>query len=170
MSASPQNNKSWYALYVRSRSEKQVTSWLHDSGFEVYLPLTKTLKQWSDRKKWVEEPLFRSYIFVNIDPSEYYDILNTQGVVRYVSFEGKAVAIPPQQIEAIRQFIGSGEELPDIDLKLKPGSKIDIIMGPMKGISGELLEVMGKKKVKVEIVGLGQSVFLEIPAAHIKAS
>lgn len=168
MSDSSQNKKSWYALYVRSRAEKQVASYLHNTGFEVYLPLTKILRQWSDRKKWVEEPLFRSYIFVHIGPAEYFDVLNTQGVVRYVSFESKAVAIPPLQIEAIRQFVESGEELPDVELTLKPGSLIDIIIGPMKGIRGELLEMMGKKKVKIEIEGLGQSVFLEVPASHIK--
>jgi transcription antitermination factor NusG len=165
-SSSP--NKAWFALYTRSRAEKQVYELLIRSGFDAYLPLIKTLKQWSDRKKWVEEPLFRSYIFIYISTSEYYEVLNTHGAVRYITFEGKAVPIPPQQIEAIRQFVDTGTELPDVDLNLSPGSKVDIIAGPMKGISGELLEVMGKKKVRIEIDGLGQSVYLELPASHIK--
>lgn len=168
MQESSAENKKWYALYVRSRAEKQTESLLLRYGFEVYLPLTKVLKQWSDRKKWVEEPLFRSYLFVHISPDEYYDVLNTQGIVKYISFEGKAVAIPPQQIGAIRQFVESGEELPDVELSLEPGSMVDIIMGPMKGLSGELLEIKGKKKVKIEIDGLGQSVFVEVPTSHIQ--
>ena len=163
-----EKDKKWYALYVRSRAEKQTETMLLRYGFEVYLPLTKVLKQWSDRKKWVEEPLFISYLFVHINPAEYYDVLNIQGIVRFVSFEGKAVAIPPQQIEAIRQFMASGEELPEVELSLKPGSMVDIVMGPMKGISGELLEIKGKKKVKIEIDGLGQSVFVEVPTSHIQ--
>lgn len=155
-------------MYIRSRAEKQVYEQLIRSGFDAYLPLVKTLKQWSDRKKWVEEPLFRSYIFVHISAGEYYDVLNIPGAVKYVAFEGKAVPIPPQQIEAIRQFIDTGRELPDVDLDLSPGSKVDIIAGPMKGISGELLEIMGKKKVRIEIDGLGQSVYLELPASQIR--
>jgi transcription antitermination factor NusG len=164
------DKKSWFALYTRSRAEKQVYELLRSAGIDSYLPLVRTLKQWSDRKKWVEEPLFRSYIFVNITPGQYYDVLNIPGMVRYVTFEGKAVAIPPQQIEAIRQFIETGYQLPDAEVDLPPGSKIDIIAGPMKGISGELLEVMGKTKVRIEIDGLGQSVYVEIPASHIRKS
>ena len=160
--------KSWYALYTRSRAEKQINELLIRAGFDTYLPLQKVLKQWSDRKKWVEVPLFRSYIFVHVSPSEYYGVLNTPGAVRYISFEGKAVAIPPQQIEAIRQFVDTGQLLPDVELSIIPGTMVEIIAGPMKGISGELLEILGKKKVRIEIDGLGQSVFLELPASHIR--
>jgi len=160
--------KSWYAIYTRSRSEKQTLALLLRAGIDAYLPLRKVLKYWSDRKKWVEEPLFRSYLFVHISEAEYYDVLNTPGSVRFITFEGKAVVIPPQQIEAIKQFVDTGQELPDVELDLEPGSMIDIIAGPMKGISGELLEIMGKKKVRIEIDGLGQSVYLELPASHIQ--
>jgi transcription antitermination factor NusG len=143
-------------------------SMLEKAGFDVYLPLRKVLKYWSDRKKWVEEPLFSSYIFVCITEAEYYDVLNIPGAVRYVTFEGKAVEIPPQQIEAIKQFISTGEELPEIDLKLSPGDKVNIIAGPMKGIEGELVNIMGKKKVRIEINGLGRAVYIELPASYIR--
>lgn len=161
-------NKTWYAIYTRSRTEKQTHELLLRSGIEAYLPLLKILKQWSDRKKWVEEPLFRSYLFVHIIPAEYYDVLNIPGAVRYITFEGKAVEIPPQQIEAVRRFVDTGQELPDVELDLSPGTMVNIIAGPMKGIQGELLEIMGKKKVRIEIDGLGQAVYLELPASHIK--
>lgn len=168
MSDQPTSNKFWYALYTRSRAEKQVYELLQAAGFDAYLPMVKTLKQWSDRKKWVEEPLFRSYVFVHITLAEHFQVLNIPGAVKYISFEGKAVAIPPQQIEAIRQFIKTGYELPDAETNLPKGSRVDIIAGPMKGISGELLEIMGKTKVRIEIDGLGQSVYLELPASHIR--
>ena len=161
-------DKQWYALYTKSRAEKQLNEQLIKAGFEAYLPLQRVFKQWSDRKKWVEVPLFRSYIFVHISGAEYYDVLNVPGAVRFITFEGKAVPIPPQQMEAIRQFVDTKQELPDVDLKLEPGTTINIIAGPMKGISGELIEIMGKKKVRIEIDGLGQSVFLELPASHIR--
>lgn len=160
--------KKWYALYTRSRAEKQMFSLLQKAGIDVYLPLRKVLKYWSDRKKWVEEPLFSSYLFVCITEAEYYDVLNIPGAVRYVTFEGKAVEIPPQQIEAIKQFVSTGEEFPEVDLKLAPGDKVNIIAGPMKGIEGELISIMGKKKVRIEINGLGRAVYLELPASHIR--
>lgn len=163
------SNKTWFALYTRSRAEKQVRELLESAGIEVYLPLVKTLKQWSDRKKWVEEPLFRSYIFVYICQAEYFQVLNIPGTVRYVTFESKAVPIPPQQIQAIKEYIKTGYELPDVEIDLLPGTRVEIIAGPMKGIEGELIEVLGKKKVRIEIDGLGQFVLLEIPASHIRA-
>jgi transcription antitermination factor NusG len=138
------------------------------AGIEAYLPLRKVLKYWSDRKKWVEEPLFRSYIFVHISEADYLTVLNVPGAVRYITFEGKAVPIPPQQIQAIKQFVATGEDLPEVDLQLSPGDSIDIIAGPMKGIEGTLVKIHGKKKVKIEISGLGRAVYLDLPASHIK--
>ena len=160
--------RTWYAVYTRSRAEKQMHKLLLRAGVEAYLPLRKELKYWSDRKKWVEEPLFRSYIFVNISEAEYYNVLNVPGAVRYITFEGKAVPIPPQQIEAIKQFIATGEELPEFEQELSPGDKVDIIAGPMKGIEGEVIDFKGKKKVKIEINGLGRAVYLEIPASYVR--
>ena len=158
----------WYAVYTRSRAEKQIHKLLLKAGIETYLPLRKELKYWSDRKKWVEEPLFRSYVFVCITEAEYFTVLNIPGAVRYITFEGKAVAIPQQQIEAIKQFIETGEELPEFEQDLSPGDKIDIVAGPMKGIEGELVDFKGKKKVKIEITGLGRSVILDLPASQVR--
>ncbi len=162
-------NKQWFALYTSSRREKQTHDFLLRQGVNSYLPLIKTLKQWSDRKKWVEEPLFRSYLFVHISEAEYFEVLNAPGAVRFITFEGKAVPIPPQQIEAIRQFVDTGQELPEVELDIEPGTEVDITAGPMKGIGGILMEIRGKKKVKIEINGLGKAVYLELPASHIKA-
>lgn len=158
----------WYAVYTRSRAEKQIHKLLVRAGIETYLPLRKELKYWSDRKKWVEEPLFRSYVFVHITEAEYFTVLNIPGAVRYITFEGKAVPIPPQQIEAIKQFVATGEVLPEFEQDLSPGDKIDIIAGPMKGIEGELVKIQGKKKVRIEITGLGQAVYLELPASYVR--
>ena len=162
------DNYNWYAIYTKSRTEKKVYQSLQSSGIEPYRPLVKNLRQWSDRKKWVEEPLFRSYIFVFITQKEYFKVLNTHGIVRYITFEGKAVKIPPQQIEAVKTFISSEEKLPiNID-KYKLGNKVEIIIGPMKGLIGNLVEISGKHKVRIEIDGIGQSVFVKIPVSYLK--
>ena len=162
---------SWYALYTNPRTEKRAHAELLSKGIDAYLPLQRTLKQWSDRKKWVEEPLFRSYIFVKIDNSRYFDVLNTPGIVRYVTFEGKAVPIPPKQIDAIKYFL-SGQEMQQEDSNLThpvPGSKVEIIRGPLRGLAGTLVDFQGQKKVRVEIEALGQFLNLSISLQDLKS-
>jgi transcriptional antiterminator RfaH len=157
----------WYAVYTSPRAEKKAYAELVSKGIECYLPLLRTLKQWSDRKKWVEEPLFRSYIFVNIPESLHFEVLNTTGIVRYITFEGKPVPIPPQQIEAVRFFLSSDDPLPENIEKYSPGQSVEVIKGPLKGLFGELVRLAGKQKVKVEISAVGQSVFVTIPVSHL---
>lgn len=160
--------KTWYALYTKSRNEKKTHSALISSGIDSFLPVIKNLKQWSDRKKWVEEPLFRSYLFVNIFPSDYYKVLNTFGVVRYIAFEGKAVPVPPQQILAIKQYLNAEEILPEGVRNFEAGDKVEIFRGSLKGLSGNLIRVQGKQKVKIEIESVGNSIILTIPQSYLR--
>ena len=161
-------DKVWYAVYVKSRSEKKVAAELIALGIDHYLPLQKLLKQWSDRKKWVEEPLFRSYIFVKINQTDYYNVLNVTGAVKYISFEGKAVAVPEQQIEAIRYFLD--EKDPEVmeDLHWEKGQKVEVISGSLTGLKGELIEVKGKNKVSVEIEAVAKTILLRIPKSKLR--
>lgn len=158
----------WYAIYTKSRNEKKVYARLIEAGIDCFLPMFKTLKQWSDRKKWIEEPLFRSYLFVHINDSQYYDVLNTPGVVRYITFEGKAAPIPPLQITAIKLFINAEEEITNNLPDFKVGDKVEIFKGQLKGLTGYLIENKGKQKVKVEIEAIGHSIDLTIPKSHLK--
>ena len=164
----PSSEKNWYAVYTKPRNEKKAYELLVESGVDAYLPLVKTLKQWSDRRKWVEEPLFKSYLFVNIDKKEYYKVLNTDGVVRFITFEGKAVPIPPNQIEAIKQFISDGEELPDNIQEFEVGDEVEVIRGAMTGLHGRLISVKKKQKVKIEIEAVAQAIYLSIPKSFLK--
>jgi transcription antitermination factor NusG len=160
--------KTWYAVYVKSRFEKKVAAELANLGIEYYLPLQKVLKQWSDRKKWVEEPLFRSYIFVRIFQSEYYEVLNTVGAVKYITFEGKAVPVPEQQIEAIRYYLD--EKDPEVleGLHWKKGQKVEVIAGSLTGLVGELVEVKGKNKVSIEIEAVARTILIRIPKNKLR--
>ena len=159
----------WYALYTNPRSEKKAHAELLIKGIDAYLPLQRTLKQWSDRKKWVEEPLFRSYIFVKIPQSRYFDVLNTPGIVRYVTFEGRAVAIPPKQIDAIRYYLDDNAALQEEgDVNLEAGTSVEIIRGPLKGLTGILTDYQGRRKIRIEIEAIGQTVQVTIPANHLK--
>ncbi len=158
----------WYALYTRSRTEKKVHTELIARGIESFLPLQKTLKQWSDRKKWVEEPLIRSYIFVRITEKEYFDVLNTPGAVRFIFFEGKAAAIPDWQIKALRHIIETGMEVEVTDQGLETGDRVLITRGPFRDMPGELIEIKGKRKVVLRIDHIGHSILLTISPGNLK--
>ena len=159
---SKHTTKSWFAVYVKSRTEKKVAVEFQKLGIDYFLPLIKELRQWSDRRKWVEVPLFRSYIFVQIEEKDYFKVLQAQGATRYITFEGKAVAIPPQQIEAIKYYINGKEHKTIDNTAWERGKKVEIISGSLTGLMGELVEVKGKHKVKVDIEAVGQTLLIEI--------
>lgn len=160
--------KKWYALYTKPRWEKKVSQLLIERGIENYLPLQKILKQWSDRKKWVQEPLFRSYIFVYISPDQYLPSLQTSGVVRFVTFEKKAVTIPPVQIEAIKTYAQTGEELIQETPDVKTGDRVIVIRGTLKGLEGTLVQISNKKRLRIMIEGIQQSLHIKVPLSHIR--
>ena len=141
---------------------------LTDKGIENYLPLQKTLKQWSDRRKLVSEPLFRSYVFVCINHQEHLSTLQTPGVVKFIIFERKAVPIPPLQIEAIRVFVDTGEEMlfdiPDIEI----GDRVVVTRGVLKGLEGTLVQVSNKHRMRIMIEGIQQSLHLKMPASYLE--
>lgn len=159
-------NKTWYALYIRSRWEKKSAQLMQNSGYVVYLPLIKTLRQWSDRKKMVEIPLISSYVFVNVSEKEYYDILNTPGVVGYVTFEGKAAPIRDSQIEAMKSAIEGNLKVQAVD-KVKVGQKVRIISGPLKGAEGEFVELVHKTNFIINLNNIGFSLAVEINAEDV---
>ena len=112
--------------------------------------------------------MFRSYIFVHISDTEYFEVLNTPGVVRYITFEGKAVIVPERQIEAIRYYLSNESEPVELSPEVQPGQLIEVLKGPLRGIRGELVEIAGKHRVKVEIEAIGQSILVSIPLSQLR--
>ena len=159
----------WFAVYTRSRMEKKVVSEMDKREIKCFLPMRKVLRQWSDRKKWVEVPLFNSYVFVNITQKEYDSVLQIMGIVRFITFESKAVAIPLQQIEAIKIYIEQGaSDYIAPETLLEVGANVEIIHGSMIGLSGVLLTIQGKHRVKVDIDCVGQSLIIDIPKTSLR--
>ena len=161
-------DKLWHVLYIKSRTEKKAYQALCEKGIETYLPLQQKLRQWSDRKKIVEIPLFPGYIFVNVPRSEYDNALKTNNVVCYVTFEGKAAIIRSQDIENLKQILKQDKvqiELTTEDLSL--GDKVEILSGPLMGMKGELVEFKGKKKVGIRIKQINYMVMVEIPISNL---
>jgi len=152
----------WRVIYTKSRQEKKVSNLLTERGIQNYLPTIKTLKQWSDRKKKVEEVLFKSYVFVNLDEREYYEALKVPGVVKYVSFGGKAATITERQVETIKSTINNEIEFEISADYFKKGDLIKIKRGPLKGANGELVSWSGKKKLLVRINEIGYSLIVHL--------
>jgi len=152
----------WYAVYTRSRHEKRLMDLLSEKGIEAYVPMRKVLHQWSDRKKFVEEPIIRSYCFVKVNYKSYYEVLNTQGAVRYVWFTGKPAAIPERQINTLKAITGANVEVDCLPDTFRPGVKVVVNSGPLTGISGELISIAHKKKVIIRIDHLKQVLTLSI--------
>ena len=152
----------WYALYTKSRAEKKVLEDLKNLGVEVYLPLKRELRQWSDRKKWVEVPIINSYIFVRLDPANYRIVFDSPGVVAYVSHKGKAVAIPDHEIEAMRRTVENKLSFSVETTSLKKGQTVTVTSGPLKGITGEITEVQGQKKLYLRISHIGYTLVVNL--------
>jgi transcription antitermination factor NusG len=165
-----QNTESlnWYVLFTKPKAEKKVDLELKKHGLESFLPLIKTLRQWSDRKKWITIPLFSSYVFVKLSQENYFQALNIQGVVRFVSIEKKPVPIPESQIENIRKLIGSGYEFEMEESILAEGDDIEIDSGPLKGMKGKLVSYKGRRRVVISIESLNKSLLIDIDKKIIK--
>ena len=162
-------DRHWHALYVRSRSEKKVYAQLQDMGIKAYLPLITRVKQWSDRRKKVEEPLFKSYLFVYSNEKEHVPILNLYGVLRFVSFERKAVVVPESEIIAIKRYIDNpDEEDLEKNVKLQNGQRVRVTNGPMQGLTGTLISVNSKHRLLVYIDAVGQHILISIPRTKVE--
>ena len=160
----------WYAVYTRSRAEKRTHAMLRERGVEVYLPLMKSWRVWSDRRKQVEVPLLNSYLFVYTNPVDYngyLEILNTAGVVRFVAFEGKPVAIPARQIEALKRLSKEGIDMECMDETPPPGTPVTIEMGPLKGLRGEVVHSSQGRQVVIRIDTLDKCITVNIPLTQL---
>jgi len=170
MNIAKQDTKNWYAVYTRSRAEKKVAAELDLSKIENYLPLHKKLRQWKDRKKWVEMPLLPGYCFVHISRKEYDRVLQTNNVVCYITFEGKAAVVRDEQIAALKSML----QQEDFEIEITPenfrnGKKVEIIEGPLMGLKGELVDIRGKHKFLLRMEQLDKSFLVEVPANQLSA-
>ncbi|MBN1159071.1 MAG: UpxY family transcription antiterminator [Bacteroidales bacterium] len=158
----------WYAAYTKSRNEKKVARELGKQGIEYYLPLYKTIRQWSDRKKKVEEPLIRSYIFVRIIQKEYLPVLQTNGVVNIVRFEGKPVPIPDWEIENLKIALGAEVPLTQESRVFTEGEEVSISHGPLQGLRGTIIRIQGRQKLVISISALNYQFTIDINPAFVE--
>ncbi len=158
----------WFAVSTRSRFEKKTLRLLQEKGIEAWIPLQKKMKQWSDRRKLVEEPLLRCYIFVNITSDEYLDVLSTKGVVRFITFEGKAIPIPEEQINILKKLIDTESEMDVTQERLEVGNEVKVVTGPLFGMTGHLVDYRGRQRVMMRIEQTGHTLLITIPRSFLE--
>jgi len=162
VNSSSVEKQEWFVFYVKSRTEFKADQLLKRDGFESYLPVTRTLKQWSDRKKWVEEPLFKSYIFVKVKKNQLYSVLQTPPIVTYVKFAGEPAIIHQQHIDLIKQLLLNKTEFEVSTEVVKIGESIKIKTGPFIGQSGVVKEIRGKRKLLVSLESINFTLEIEL--------
>ena len=144
----------WLAVYTKPRWEKKVDALLQQKGIESYCPLNKVHRQWSDRRKIVEEPLFKSYVFVRTDEEGRSEIRMTNGVVNFVYWNGKPAIIKDKEIQVIRRFLNEYHDVEAIKMDFAANDPVEVTAGAMMGQRGKIIEIKNKTaKVRIDSLG-----------------
>ncbi len=139
----------WYVVYTKPKWEKKVAEQLKEKGIECYCPLITKVKQWSDRKKKVEVPLFNSYVFLQLEESDRNLAFLSSGVVRYLFWLGKPAIVKDEEIQTIKNWL-DGSYIDDITVEpYQIGSKIKVLSGPFANQEATIQEVNKKQYVLV---------------------
>ncbi len=158
----------WYAIYTKPRWEKKVHALLTEKKIESYCPLNKVRKKWSDRMKTVEEPLFKSYVFVRVNGEEHTRLRMTAGVVNFVYWQGKPAVIPGREIETIRKFLNEYENVLAEPIELKENAKVTIRQGLFMDHEAKVLKIEGNK-VKVVIESIGYTLIASVDKKNLSS-
>jgi len=150
----------WHVVYTRPRWEKKIVKLLQLKNIEHYCPLKKEIKQWSDRKKVIFEPLFRGYVFVKIPENLRWEITKIDGILNYIHWLGKPAIVKDSEIETIKRFLN---EFDDVEItenikRLAVNEVVVIKQGMFMDYKGIVIEVIGNKaKVKIDSLGIALS-------------
>jgi transcription antitermination factor NusG len=155
------NGQNWFALRVRSNSEKLVAFALRGKGYDEFLPLYRKLSRWSDRKKQIELPLFPGYVFSRFDVNQRLPILIIPGVMQVVGFGNKPEPVADEELRAVERFVASGLPVEPWPF-LKVGESVLVDDGPLAGLEGTLVEVKNRYRIVVSLTLLQRSVAVEI--------
>jgi transcription antitermination factor NusG len=158
--------KKWYAVYTKPRWEKKVNRLLLEKNMESYCPLNKVTKKWSDRMKIVEEPLFKSYVFVRVADEEQVKVRMINGVVNFVYWQGKPAVVRDNEIDVIRKFLNEYKSVYTQPLELKPDMDVRIQRGVLMDKQAKIISVQGNK-VQVNIESIGYSLIAIVDKSNL---
>ena len=163
LAATPETDLPWYAIYTRSRFEKQVAQQMERKHVPVFLPLRMEVHRWQDRYQKVEVPMFRGYLFAQFssDSSDRTAILRTTGVVRIVGFGQKDTEVPGQQIAALRRLADEGALLHP-HRYLRVGQRVKVASGSLAGMEGILVRIKRQERLVIALDAIRQAVAVEL--------
>ena len=169
MNSTPPKSKKWYAIFTKSRSEKKVYERFQDNDIEAFLPIVKTVKQWSDRKKTVYLPLIPSYVFVKMDEKYLYDTLKIPGAVGVLKHLRKPAIVREVEIENLRILSNSKEKIEtSSDIQLIKGDAVEVTKGPFMGLIAVCEKSGNNYRVVVKIDSLGSGFNVNIPLSFLR--
>lgn len=159
---------SWFALHACAQHEKRIAAELHRRCIENFLPLVRSVRQWKDRRVYLDTPLFPGYLFVRIALQEKLQALQVPGVVRLVGFAGQPHALPDDEVAALRAGISAGLNLQRHPF-LTVGCRVRLIRGPLTGFSGILLRKKNVCRVVLSLNLIAQSASVEVSVNDVEA-
>jgi len=166
MMESALDNKYWYALYTKPKHEFKAQLHLDSINIEYYLPTITVTKKWSDRKKKIQEPVFRGYIFIKVNEHERLRALQNASIIKTVTFDGKPAVIPEWEIENLRNLLSDNPEV-FISDRIEVGTKVKIISGPFADVIGLVQERNNETMLAVSIDLLRRSIIVRLPKESV---
>ena len=168
MKAADPAEGNWYVLYTKPRHEKKVAERLTSAGYTVYCPLQKVVRKWSDRTKVVEEPLFKGYLFIQIEDHKRDEVFTHPGTVRYLFWLRRPAIVREEEIATIQKWLGhyDHERLKVTDII--PGSYVRITSGKFMNEEGILLDTSNSKAL-VQLKELGIQLSLDLTQNELQA-
>lgn len=159
----------WYVLYTKPRNEKKVAATLADMGIEVYCPIKEEVKQWSDRKKKIQTPVFTSYIFVGLADyqKDSIPVLELNGAVRFLWWNGKPGVVRDAEIKAIQDFLTQYKDA-ELSVQLKEGEMVQVTEGPLIETEGKVIRVEGNTAV-LHLHSLGVNLIAKLPIQSVRS-
>ena len=158
----------WYVIYVNARHEKKVVLKLIEEQIIAYTPIVKKLKQWSDRKKWIESPMLSGYVFVKIDDLEKEKILKTSGVLGFIKFNGIEAKIRETEIEILKSIELTGYDVTAEVNDLKMSDDVEITQGALKGYIGKIIQIQNEDYIHIELHSIKQNIRVKVPRNILK--
>jgi transcription antitermination factor NusG len=161
------NEKKWFAIYTKPRWEKKVDAILLRKGIQSWCPLQRVERVWSDRKKVIEDPIFKTYVFVRINPEQRLGVLQTDGVLNFVHFLGKPAIIKDEEVENVKLYLLEKDAKVRVEsLKsFAENDKVIIRQGVFMDNTGTVLKA-GSRKIYVRLESLEQVMIVEFPASY----
>jgi transcriptional antiterminator RfaH len=160
----------WYLIYTKPRHEKKVYAQLIAKEIDCFLPTHKKVRNWHDRKKIIDEPIFPSYVFIYLkDLQNYYEGINAEGSLYYVKTGKEIARVSDTVVNNIKLAAGQAGDIEVSDQSFQPGCRMVVTQGALTGLSCEVVQHKGNSKLLVRVDLLQRNIILTLPEAYLVA-